>query len=597
MKSNLPSDPLAGGAGGKKIGWETLLVAVLLILTFVPFLGENLYTTKGEPREAVIAVSMLDQGNRILPLTFGAEIPYKPPMLAWCIALLGWLNGGVVTEFLSRLPSALAVIVMVVAGFRFFARRTTVNLAVAMALITAGCFEVFRAGTICRVDMLVTMFIVTALYAFYRQWNRHPEGTSKPSLLAALLMSGGVLTKGPVGMLLPCMVVFVFRLMRGNGFRSTVVSVGLSALLSLILPAIWYVAAWQQGGEDFLRLAMEENFGRFTGTMSYESHENPAWYNILTLFYGCAPYTLLLLMSLVCVPRRRGEQPSASRNGGAGFGARLRDWWGRMRAMQPVDLFALLAFVLIFVFYCIPKSKRSVYLLPVYPFAAYFMALYARRLLRRFPRLVRGWCGIICAIGVIASGAVIAVMAGWVDIPASEELQPVVAALKGEGARFRPLTITVFTLLAGLGMARELVFSKIRGCFGWTMIYNLVIYWMVAAAVLPAVMNVKSDRPIAARLDAELPEGEPLYSYRPDPMDRYYIINYYMTDRLRLFDVARPEGEGYVIVSEEDFSGLKWGVGRGYTFTPVLTIKKKSAETGQFLRLMKFRRNNAASAR
>lgn len=591
MKSNRPSAPLAGSNGGKKIGWETLLVAVLLILTFVPFLGENLYTTKGEPREAVIAVSMLNQGNWILPLTFGAEIPYKPPMLAWCIALLGWLNGGVVTEFLSRLPSALAVVVMVVAGFRFFARRTTVNLAVAMALITAGCFEVFRAGTICRVDMLVTMFIVTALYAFYRQWNRHPEGTAMPSLLAALLMSGGVLTKGPVGMLLPCMVIFVFRLMRGNGFWSTVVSVGLSALLSLILPAIWYVAAWQQGGEEFLRLAMEENFGRFTGTMSYESHENPAWYNLLTLSYGCAPYTLLLLMSLVCAPWRRGQQPSAPGNGDNGFGARLKGWWGRLRTMQPVELFALLAFVLIFVFYCIPKSKRSVYLLPVYPFAAYFMALYARWLLRRFPRLVRGWCGIICAIGVIASAAVIAVMAGWVEIPASEKLQPVVAALKGEGAHFRPVAITVFTLLAGLGLARELVFSKIRGCFGWTMAYTLVIYWMVAAAVLPAAMNVKSDRGIAARLEAELPVGVPLYSYRPDPMTRYYIINYYMADRLRLFDVAQPEGEGYVIVSEEDFPALKWGAGRGYTFTPVLTIKKKSAETGQFLRLMKFRRD------
>ena len=102
-------------------------------------------------------------------------------------------------------------------------------------------------------------------------------------------MSGGVLTKGPVGMLLPCMVVFGFRLMRGNGFWKTTVSVGLSALLSLVLPALWYLAAYQKGGEEFLRLAMEENFGRFTGTMSYESHENPAWYNLLTLAYGLAP--------------------------------------------------------------------------------------------------------------------------------------------------------------------------------------------------------------------------------------------------------------------------------------------------------------------
>ena len=155
------------------------------------------------------------------------------------------------TEFLSRLPSALAVIIMVITGFRLYARRATVNLAMAAALITAGSFELFRSGTICRVDMLLTMFVVTALYAFYRQSDRHPGGTWSPSVWAALLMSGGVLTKGPVGMLLPCMVVFVFRLMRGNGFWETTVSVGLSALLSLVLPALWYLAAYQKGGEEF----------------------------------------------------------------------------------------------------------------------------------------------------------------------------------------------------------------------------------------------------------------------------------------------------------------------------------------------------------
>lgn len=32
--------------------------------------------------------------------------------------------------------------------------------------------------------------------------------------------------------------------------------------------------------------------------MSYESHENPLWYNFLTLIWGWIPWTLVLLVSL-----------------------------------------------------------------------------------------------------------------------------------------------------------------------------------------------------------------------------------------------------------------------------------------------------------
>ena len=51
----------------------------------------------------------------------------------------------------------------------------------------------------------------------------------------------------------------------------------LVAVVSCILPAAWYLAAYQQGGDNFIALVMEENFGRFMGKMTYESHENPAY--------------------------------------------------------------------------------------------------------------------------------------------------------------------------------------------------------------------------------------------------------------------------------------------------------------------------------
>ena len=56
--------------------------------------------------------------------------------------------------------------------------------------------------------------------------------------------------------------------------------------------------------------------------------------------------------------------------------------------MDPVRLFSLLSIVVIFVFYCIPKSKRSVYLLPVYPFIAYFLAEWMLWLWQRRPWVI-----------------------------------------------------------------------------------------------------------------------------------------------------------------------------------------------------------------
>ena len=115
---------------------------------------------------------------------------------------------------------------------------------------------------------------------FYRWWERGSKGFP---LLAVLCMSGAVLTKGPVGFVLPCFVMWVFTLIRGGRFWRTTLTYGGFALLSLILPALWYVAAWHEGGQHFLDLIYEENIGRMTGSMSYESHTHSFPYNFFTL--------------------------------------------------------------------------------------------------------------------------------------------------------------------------------------------------------------------------------------------------------------------------------------------------------------------------
>ena len=70
-------------------------------------------------------------------------------------------------------------------------------------------------------------------------------------LLAILFMSAGMLAKGPEAVFLPCFVTFIFLWIQSTEvlWRIVLRLMGV-ALLALLLPAIWYYAAYLQGGES-----------------------------------------------------------------------------------------------------------------------------------------------------------------------------------------------------------------------------------------------------------------------------------------------------------------------------------------------------------
>ena len=73
--------------------------------------------------------------------------------------------------------------------------------------------------------------------------------------------------------------------------------------------------------------------------------------------------------------------------------------------------------------------------------------------------------------------------------------------------------------------------------------------------MLPAVMNVKSDKMTAEEISRIAGEENTVYSYMPDRLSRFYTVNYYMDDRLRLL-TRRIHRQGYVIVNEGDMDSF-----------------------------------------
>ncbi len=333
-----------------------ILVAIVALAT-LPWLGLSDFNTRGEPREAIVSFTMLQQDNWILPHNNGGEMAYKPPFFHWCMASVATVLGGM-SEWAARFPSALACMLMLVWTYVFYARRRNADTALLTALVCLSCFEIFRSAHTCRVDMMLTFCIVGATLAFAR-WTEHERRRPVP-WLAILMMSLGTLTKGPVAIVLPCGITGLYLLLRRENFFCVFFSLAASAVASLVLPALWYYAAYQQGGEEFLRLVKEENIDRFLGKMTYASHENGLWYYFVMLPAGLLPWTLALLPGL----KRKWS---------------VQDIKQRFARIEPLELFTMVAATLIFVFYCIPKSKRGVYIMPMYPFVAYFVALYLRR--------------------------------------------------------------------------------------------------------------------------------------------------------------------------------------------------------------------------
>lgn len=524
------------------------LLALICCVTLFPFLGETLFNTRGEPREAVVALSMLQDGNWILPINNGVDMAYKPPFFHWIVAGISTVVGGV-SEYTSRMPSALALSFMVLAGYAFYARRRGVEVALLMALITLSNFEVHRAGVACRVDMVLTLMMVLSLYQLYRWTERGLHGLP---LWGVLCLSGAFLSKGPVGLVLPCLVVGVYSLLRGFPFWSTFGRFVLVALLSCLLPALWYMAAYEQGGQRFLDLVYEENVLRLMGKMSYESHVNPWPYNVMTIVAGFVPYTLLVLFSLFALRYPKLQwQP--------------RRWWTKLtehiRTVDGVRLFTFLSFAIIFVFYCIPKSKRSVYLLPVYPFLAYYLAEYLLWLKAHHRRVlaVFGWTLVGAALLLTLTFAVVRM--GWVpdSLFGGRHAEQNLAMLHA-------LSDTPLSVLEWIGclipLASVWVFCKVRrsarGLLYGAVAVVFSIFVSLDAVYQPLVLNTKSDKPQAEYIARVMPAGK-VYSFRKDVVVgnalHPFTINFYLGDRVVPFSAFMPRA-GYLLMGEGDLEAF-----------------------------------------
>lgn len=567
---------------------------ILCVISLIWFLGAAPFNTRGEPREAVVAMSMLQDGNWILPINNGDEIAFKPPLLHWLVAAFSWLLGGI-SELTSRLPSALAATGMVLATYGFFARRNDATAGIFAALITLTCFEVHRAAMTCRVDMLLAALMVGALMAGYH-WAKH--GANRLPWLMALLLAGAALTKGPVGVILPCAVVALYMWTRGKApFLTILWKFTLVVLLSLVPLMLWYWAAYNEphGGARFLQLIYEENVLRFMGKMTYASHINPWPYNVMTVLTGFLPFSLVLLYMIPSGAKRLWQWRHEVKTLNVPFAVWRKRFVEAWKRLSDLDAFALLSFAVIFIFYCIPASKRSVYLLPVYPFLAYFLARYLLWMCHRHASALRAFGLTLSVLTFALTAVLVAVRCGWEPVflnhgrHAAENLSYLHALADS------PLGFSGWLLVAMPVLMAVSYCSHNKRPYLYTLA-GLVFFLQLSfdGVYIPAVMQVKTDRSVASGIEARIPASAAICSYRTDVLEANrmhpFTVNFYLHDRIVPIDKAKPlPNVAYLLVGNDEIEAFK-SAWPQYQVKLVWDTKHRSCDDKKMLKLYQIER-------
>jgi 4-amino-4-deoxy-L-arabinose transferase-like glycosyltransferase len=294
---------------------------------------------------------LLQSGDWISTTLNGAPRYDKPILIYWLQALSVQAFG--LNEFALRLPSALAALAWVLAIARFAMPRLGATRGLLAAWICATSLGVLALGRAATADALLNALIAATMFDLWR----HAEGVlaggpgHRAALRRAYLWMGlGLLTKGPIALLIPGAVGLGLALLAGPRraalLRAAADPLGWLLLLGVAAP--WYAAMWQRHGSEFTEgFLVHHNLERFHGPL--EGHGGSLLYYVLWVPVLLLPWSGLLWRGARGAWERRGE---------------------------PLTRFLLLWFGFVFVFFSLSGTKLPHYAL--YGLTPLYLLLAAR---------------------------------------------------------------------------------------------------------------------------------------------------------------------------------------------------------------------------
>jgi len=444
---------------------HVLSVLILIILSaalfFVALEKASLWDID-EPNNAECSREMLERHDFIVP-TFNYELRGDKPVLIYWFMQLSYRIFGI-NEFSARFFSPIfgiaSVLLVYLFGCQIFNFET--GLWASLILITTLLFNV--SVRIATPDAMLIFFINLAIFSFYLGYSK-----DKPFYfyLFYIAMALAVLTKGPMGVVLPLGTVFFFILIKRQIgiLREMRIKEGIIIFLILVLP--WYtLVSIKTDGKFFSEFIIKHNIYRYLHTM--QGHKGPFFYYLLVLPFGLFPWGGILPFL-----------PFYS-----------------YKKMKDAHLFLWIWIILFTVFFSFARTKLPTYINPIFPGLSLLLAHYIcdGRIEKKWPlNIFLGFNGLFGLLLLLAGGAAL--------------------------AHFYPRLcwISLIGFLPILGWLLGLIFYN-RGWLRASLMMQflvgyLLIFFLVNWAV-PAVDKYKPTKPFALMIRKDIKSHEPIICHK-----------------------------------------------------------------------------------
>jgi 4-amino-4-deoxy-L-arabinose transferase-like glycosyltransferase len=453
-----------------------LVLLALCVFLFFFKLGSRALWDHDEGIHAAIARNMVVTGDWITPSFNGEAFFDKPILFNWIgassFALLGF------TELAARLPAALlglaCVVVTYLLGKRMFG--SSVGFLSGLVLATSGVFLLLSRTV--QYDMVLTFFTTLSLFFFY-SGTMDAKKRRRYFLLFYVAVAFAVLAKGPLGLVLPALVIGPYLLLTRQLRLLREMQIGWGVLIVLAIASPWYILMAVRNESYLSEFFLGQNLGYF---LSAESrHPEPFYFYLLVLPVLFFPWTAFLPLAI--------------------YGP-LRD--RQSRSQDPIR-FLLIWVIVTFLFFSLAVSKLETYLLPMFPAVALLIALLWEELLTtRHEGLRRGLFWFHLPVVGLSLAAVVYV---WLYPPLEKSLrygidQPVLYAL----------VLPIAGLLtASLWFLWSRRYAACLAALVGVMVASLVVFTTTLA---PTTDPYRSTKQLALNLDPRLPPGAEIVFFR-----------------------------------------------------------------------------------
>ena len=383
----------------------TLHVVALLLLAGLFFfwgLGSIGLTDRDEGRNAEAGREMLETGDWISP-TYNYEPRYaKPALVYWLMSASYRLFG--VSEFAARFPSALFGLGLILMQYLFLARLREPVVALFGALMLLLNVEIIQLSRMALTDSVLMFCTTLSLYAF---WLGFEAPNARPAWLWLCYagMAFGTLAKGPVGFLIPLVVIALYLTMTAQWPRFWQQGRPIAGTGLLMLIAVpWYAMMWTLHGSAYTESAQANTVGRFFNPM--EGHSFSILFYVPVLLLGFFPWSGWLPFAWYGAFKDWREARGKGLEEKMPTSSRPSPLASHLPARDKLEWFAAAWVLGTFVFFTLSSTRLPHYIGPLFPAAAILTALYwSRCLTDPDTRGARAAIHVVMLLGFLVAGA------------------------------------------------------------------------------------------------------------------------------------------------------------------------------------------------